>query len=114
MPDTSDYSKFGAAPGPVAPAPASNGRANPNVTSYLEISGVVGVNTEPMNGVFINQGRTLQLSPTLRAGQAVSDTIWLTVASKDRVAGAPTGWPAACLLAGSTVRAWERPPPLHL
>ena len=81
LPDTTDYTKFGTLPGPVAPGPAANGLSLPNFTTYLEISDVASVNGQPMKGTFVNQGRFLRLSPAPRPGQAVSDSGWYTIAA---------------------------------
>lgn len=81
LPDTNDYTKFGTQHGPVTPASAANGLALPNFSTYLEISDVIAVNGQAVNGVFVNQGRVIQLTPTPRPGQATSDSTWYTVAS---------------------------------
>lgn len=82
MPETADYTKFGTQRGPVAPPPAANGLAFPNFSTYLEISDVVGVNGAAMKGVFVNQGRILQLNPNPRPGQAISDSDWFAIATQ--------------------------------
>ena len=81
LPDTNDYTKFGSQAGPVTATPAPNGLALPNFSPYLEISDVISVNGVAVNGVFVNQGRVLQLTRTPRPGQAISDSTWYTVAS---------------------------------
>ncbi|PWU04655.1 MAG: hypothetical protein C5B51_16370 [Terriglobia bacterium] len=80
--DNADYTKFGTLPGPVAATPAPNGLSNPNFATYLEISDVVSVNGQPMKGTFLNQGRLLQLSPSPRPGQAISDSNWFTIGTQ--------------------------------
>jgi hypothetical protein len=82
MADTADSAKFGSLPGPVPSVPAQNGLAYPNFAMYVEISDVVSVNGQPMKGTFLNQGRVLQLSPTPRPGQAISDSNWFAIGTQ--------------------------------
>lgn len=80
--DTADSAKFGSLPGPVPSPPAANGLAYPNFIGYVEISDVVSVNGQPMKGTFLNQGRVIQLSPTPRPGQAISDSSWFAIGTQ--------------------------------
>jgi hypothetical protein len=73
--DNADPTKFATLAGPVTSSFGTFG-------SYIEISDLDSVNGQPMKGTFLNQGRILQLTPTPRPGQMISDSNWFAIGTQ--------------------------------
>jgi len=71
--DISDVSKFGTNPNVTTPVTARN------FDYFLIIGDIVAVNGRPAKGTFANTTRSIKLSPTPTAGQAIGDVVRATV-----------------------------------